>query len=236
MRGDGFVTRRTSLVLGVSLAVLGSATMASAQGMPLPPPPPTAASPGQPLLPAPAQPSAAQPPTAVPPAPPAPLGAPPPQPSPQASSPSVPPAYPPAVMYGPSRLPYNDDDPIPPGYEIQTRPRMGMAKAGIATFAPLYGLSVLFGGVYLGSQSGDAGKYGPMLLPVIGPWVTIGTADTDEGTFFLVLDGLGQATGAALFLAGMLTDEKYLARTTGRLNLRPEVFVSPTSVAMRWQF
>lgn len=231
MRGDGFVTRRTSLFLGVSLVVLGSTTMASAQGVPPPPPPPTAVSPGQPLPPAPVQ-----PPAAMPPAPPAPLGAPPLQPGPQGVSPSAPAASPPAVMYGPSRLPYNDDDPIPPGYEIQTRPRMGLAKAGIATFVPLYGLSVLFGGVYLGSQSGDAGKYGPMIVPIVGPWVTIGTANTDSGTFFLVLDGLGQATGAALFLAGMLTDEKYLARTTGRLNPRPEVFVTPTSVAMRWQF
>jgi len=113
---------------------------------------------------------------------------------------------------------------------------MGMAKAGIATFVPLYALSVLGGSVYLGSESGDAKRYGPLIIPIVGPFVTIGTADTDFGTLFLVLDGVGQITGAALFIAGMLSDEKYLARKTAGLNLRPEVFIGPKSLAMRWQF
>lgn len=222
MRGDGVVTRRTSLVLGVSLAVLGSATMASAQGMPPPPPPPVGAQP------APAQP-VPPPPARAPEAAPVGPGAP------TAAPPGYPP-YPPAMMFGPSQLPYSENDPIPPGYEINTRPRMGLAKAGIATFVPLYGLSVLFGSVYLGSETGDAKRYGAMLIPVVGPFATIGTADADEGTLFLVLDGIGQITGATLFIAGMLADEKYLARQTAGLNLRPEVFITPKSIAMRWQF
>jgi hypothetical protein len=224
MRGDGVVTRRTSLFLGISLAVLGSATMASAQGMPPPPPPPVGVTT--------AQPTPAQQPT-PPPAAPLPEAAPR---APGAGAPPGYPVYPPAMMIAPSRLPYSDGEPIPPGYEIKTRPRMGLAKAGIATFVPLYGLSVLFGSVYLGSERGDAKRYGPMLIPVVGPLATIGTAETDEGTLFLVLDAVGQITGATLFIAGMLADEKYLARQTAGLNLRPEVFITPKSIAMRWQF
>jgi hypothetical protein len=154
----------------------------------------------------------------------------------QGASGYPPPGYPPAMLFMPSRLPYNENERIPPGYEIQTRPRMGMAKAGIATFVPLYGLSALFGATYLGNEKGDSKKYGPMIIPVIGPFATIGTADTDEATFILVLDGVGQLAGAALFIAGMLSDEKYLTRQTAGLNLRPEVFIGPQSVAMRWQF
>ena len=228
MRGEAVVTRRTSLFLGVSLAVLGSANMASAQeGMPPPPPPPSPVSAGpaaQPIPPPPAPPTAA------------PVNATPGQTSPLGAPGYPPPGYPQAMFFGPSRLPYNENDPVPPGYEIQTRTRMGMAKAGIAIFAPSYALSALFGATYLGNESGQAREYVPMLIPVIGPFVTMGTSDSSGGNLFLLLDGVGQLTGAALFLAGMLSDEKYLARQTGGLNLRPEVFIGPKSVAMRWEF
>ncbi len=222
MRGEAVVTRRTSLFLSVSLAVLGGATMASAQEVPPPPVPGQQAPP--PILPPPAPPSAA------------PSNGAPGQMAPW-SAPGYPaPGYPQAMLIGPSRLPYGENEPVPPGYAIQTRPRMGMAKAGIATFAPLYALSALFGGLYLGNESGDASKYGPMIIPVIGPFVTMGTSDDSDGNLFLLLDGVGQLTGAALFVAGMLSEEKYLARKTAGLNLRPEVFISPKSVAMRWEF
>lgn len=140
------------------------------------------------------------------------------------------------MFLGPSRLPYNENDPVPPGYEIQTRTRMGMAKAGIATFVPLYALSALFAGTYLGNESRKAEEYGPLVIPVIGPFVTMGTSNLDGGSLFLLLNGVGQLTGAGLFLAGMLSDEKYLARKTAGLNLRPDVFVGPKSVSMRWEF
>jgi len=236
MRGDGVVTRRTSLFLGISLAVLGNATMASAQAMPPAPPPPVGVAAGQPAPDQPLPPPPAQPPAATASTPSAPAGAPPAAPFPQGGAY---PAYPPAMMFGPSRLPYSENDPIPPGYEIQTRSRMGTAKAGIATFVPLYALSALGGGVYLGSESGDAKRYGPLVIPVIGPFATIGTSGlSDEGiaVFFFVLDGIGQLTGAALFIGGMLSDEKYLARKTAGLNLRPEVAIGPKSIAMKWQF
>jgi hypothetical protein len=113
---------------------------------------------------------------------------------------------------------------------------MGLVNAGIATFAPLYGLSALFGGIYLGAENGDAKKYGPMAIPIIGPFATMGTSSTDGTGLFLLLDGIGQLTGATLFIVGMISEEKYLARQTASVNLRPEVIVGPKSVAMRWQF
>jgi hypothetical protein len=213
------VTRRTSLSVGVSLVVLASATGASAQA--LPPPPPMA------------EPA----PTSVAPAP----QTPPPSVDPQRQTPPQgAPAYPPPqqqmVLLGPSRLPYTEGDPVPPGYAVETRPAMGVAKAGIATFVPLYGLSALFGASYLGSENGGAAKYGPMLIPIVGPFATIGTADTDAGTLFLVVDGLGQLAGAAMFIAGMVSEDKYLARQTTGSNLRPEVMIGPKSATLRWQF
>ena len=226
MRGDGVVTRRTSLFAGVSLAILGAATIASAQGLPPRPSPP----PGEVPI--------AQPPSeAIAPAPPPPPTPPPPAPpaNPSQNAGYPPPQYPPAMMIGPSRLPYAEGDPILPGYEIQSRPRISMAKAGIGVLAPLYGLSVLFGGTYLGSERGEGKMYGPLLVPVVGPFITMGTADTEEfGTMILAINGLGQAAGAALLVAGMLSNEKYLALRSA--SIRPEVFVGPSSMALRWQF
>lgn len=171
--------------------------------------------------------------------PPQPMGAAPQQP--MAAPPGYPPraAYPPPPIFGPSRLPYKEGDPIPPGYGIETRPRYKMATAGIATFAPLYGMSVLFAGTFAGNEGIASGYYTPLFIPVIGPFVAIGTSDAESiGVFMLMLDGLGQATGAALFVAGMLSDEKFISRTPSdsAFDPRPEVMVGPKAAALRWRF
>lgn len=159
---------------------------------------------------------------------------------PQQPPPGYPPpgAHPPPPIFGPSRLPYKEGDPVPFGYTIETRPRYRMATAGIATFAPLYGMSVLFAGSFVGAEGARGGWYTPLFIPVIGPFVAIGTSDAEEaGAFMLALDGLGQLTGAALFVAGMLADEKFVTRTPSlAFDPRPEVMVGPRAAALRWQF
>lgn len=223
MRGDPVMTRRTGLFLSASLAVLANSTLASAQAMPPPPPPPGDVA---------AQPMPPPGPVGQPPAPDGASGQTPPQ-----TAPMVPPpTYPAPMLIGPSRLPYDETIPIPPGYEIQTRPRMGLIKGGLATLIPLYALSALGGGVYLGAENGDAQEFGPLIIPIVGPFATIATSDSSGGTPFFLLDGLGQLTGAALCIAGMLSSEKYLARQTATTNLRPDVAVGPTSMTLRWQF
>jgi hypothetical protein len=78
------------------------------------------------------------------------------------------------------------------------------------------------------------------LAPVIGPFVTIGTAHSDAaGTLWLALDGMAQTAGAVLFVHGMVAREKYLQRTeTSVLDVlaRPEVRVGPRAAAARWVF
>ncbi|TKC97936.1 hypothetical protein [Polyangium fumosum] len=223
-------TRRTILSLGTTLTILGAASISLAQDAP-PPPPPGAAAPQQP--PPNALPQQAQPPPpmgAAPPGYPPPMGA---------APPGYPPRgfYPPPPIFGPSRLPYKEGDPIPPGYGIETRPRYGMATAGIATFAPLYGMSVLFAATFAGNEGVAAGYYTPLFIPVIGPFVAMGTSDAESvGIFMLMLDGLGQATGAALFVAGMLSDEKFVSRTPTAFDPRPEVMVGPRAATLRWHF
>jgi len=146
-------------------------------------------------------------------------------------------AYAPPPVFGPSRLPYREGDPIPPGYTIELRPRYSLATAGVATFAPLYGMSVLLAGSFVGSEERTSGNYVPLFIPVIGPFVTIGTTDAEgPGTLLLMLDGLGQATGAALILAGMFSDQKFISRTASGFDPRPDVMVGPRAASLRWHF
>lgn len=238
--------RQTSFQFGPLLAALCTAlcttlcmtSIAGAQGSPEPVAvPPVAA---QPLPPPP--PVASVPPVQSPPPMMPPMGAP--QAPPPGQAPMAgpmppmqmpPPGYIPP-MFGPTRLPYAEGDPIPPGYEIAMRPKYKLMTAGIATFAPLYGLSILFAGAFAGGEGPDASQYNPMFIPVIGPFITIGTADTqDAGTMTLLVDGAGQAAGAALFLAGIFGEEKYLHRKA-EPSLMPEVFAGPRSAMFRWQF
>lgn len=192
---------------------------------PAPPAPPPAATPPDP--PPVATPPAAPPPAATPPAAMQPAAMPPPM--------QLPPGYIPAA-FGPSRLPYVEGDVIPRGYAVATRPKQKMITAGIATFAPLYGLSLLFAGSMAGAEGPEASQHTPLFIPVIGPFITIGTSGaSDIGLLTLLMDGAGQATGVALFLAGMFGEEKFLLRTA-KQTFRPEVFVGPRQAALRWQF
>ncbi|MDI1484158.1 hypothetical protein [Polyangium sp. y55x31] len=233
-------TRRTILSVGATLTILGAANISLAQGAPPPPPPPPGVTPQQQPTPGAMPPQQQPPPGVMPQQPPPPMGAAPQQPM-GAAPPGYPPraAYPPPPIFGPSRLPYKEGDPIPPGYGIETRPRYKMATAGIATFAPLYGMSVLFAGSFVGNEGIASGYYTSLFIPVIGPFVAIGTSDAESvGVFMLMLDGLGQATGAALFVAGMLADEKFISRTPNEFAFdpRPEVMVGPRAAALRWHF
>ncbi|MDI1446973.1 hypothetical protein [Polyangium sp. 6x1] len=222
-------TRRTLLSFSAALTILGVASISQAQGAQPPPPPGVMPSQQQPPPPSAMPQQQPPPPGALPQQPPLPMGA-------------APPGYPPRGSYappifGPSRLPYKEGDPIPPGYGIETRPRYKMATAGLATFAPLYGMSVLFAGSFAGSEGVVSGYYTPLFIPVIGPFVAISTSDAESfGVFMLMLDGLGQATGVALFVAGLLSDEKFVSRTPTAFDPRPEVVVGPRAAALRWQF
>lgn len=212
------------------------AAQPAAQPPPPPPPPPAgtgAEAQGQP---------GAQPPP--PPPPPPGYGQPPPgygQPPPGYGQPppgyTYPPGYGPPPGYypppgygaeypplGPKRMPFEEGQPIPPGYRVETRARKGLIVGGAVTFGVLYLLSAFTASVAV--DSGDSEEFGPLFIPVAGPFVTIGTAEAQGvGTFALVLDGVGQAGGVAMFIAGMVTEEKFLLR-----NDQAKISVTPMMV------
>ncbi|HTQ02206.1 MAG TPA: hypothetical protein VMI54_00065 [Polyangiaceae bacterium] len=111
-------------------------------------------------------------------------------------------------------LPYEDGDPVPPGYRLLHQRRRGLIIAGsIVTGVPwALGLTVA-----TSANFGD--NSGLLVVPVLGPWLMLATNPVREDNGkagergVLVLDGLMQGAGAAMFFAGMFVPRVRLVRS-----------------------
>jgi len=189
----------------------------------------------------PAQPPPAQPPPAQPPPgqPPPGYGAPPPGYPPPGYYPGYPPPYPgyaqpyAAAPSGPAYLPYDEGQPVPPGYHVEETTRKGPIIAGSLLIGIPYVLGLTFA-----SANDFANQSGWLIVPVLGPWLTISQRDTscdEQGLgeavscvadvylgVLLTLDGLMQAGGAILLVYGLTSTKVRLARNDmTSLTLRP---------------
>jgi hypothetical protein len=108
-------------------------------------------------------------------------------------------------------LPYKEGDPIPPGYEVSSRPRRGLIIGGAVTLGTTWLLSVLTASIV--ESIGRENPLWPLYLPVVGPFIAIGTAESEGvGTLYLVIDGVAQAGGLAMIIAGFAAPETRLER------------------------
>ena len=104
---------------------------------------------------------------------------------------------------------WNEGEPIPPGYHPSSRVRGGLIGGGAGLFGAVY---LLFGllPAAIGSDVCDVGgcknTLWPLYLPVVGPFITIGTVHNPGATggIFLALDGLAQAGGVAMIIIGAI--------------------------------
>lgn len=229
-------------IFSPSVSVFGlivtSASWVAAQAAPAPAAPPGATA-AQPTTAAPLAPPPAAPPGAAP----APAGYPP------AGYPAYPPAaYPPpppgyayaypTALRPPESIPY-EGGPVPAGYHVEDRPRRGMLIAGPVILGVPYVL-----GLTVASSENFPNSTGWLVVPALGPWITLaarhrsglctsdtfgtctssGVDDSIDSTTrtFLILDGLAQATGAILFIYGLSSTKKVMARDfVGSLQLTP---------------
>jgi hypothetical protein len=144
---------------------------------------------------------------------------------------------PPGAMMPVLTLPYEEGDPIPQGFAVKSRANRPLLIAGSITFGAPYLISVLIAATVVSASNSDGGEFAPMFVPIVGPFITIGTAHAEgAGTFWLIFDGLAQAGGAAMFIAGLTMEEKYLQRTAPRASLKPEVIVNPGAMKLKWTF
>jgi hypothetical protein len=137
------------------------------------------------------------------------------------------------VPLGPRRLDYEDGDLIRPGYHLEEQRRNGMIFGGGGAFVGFWVASILTGRLAQAEvQTGNAigcsiggivnanatcspppDQYWPMYIPLVGPFVTMGTSHASGGGIIgLSVLGLGQMGGLALLITGMVTKNKVLVR------------------------
>lgn len=151
----------------------------------------------------------------------------------------------PLPWYAPKTIPYVESMPIPLGYELGTARRNDLVYAGAAVFGVSWLASVLTAATVVAGNNRHRAEVAPLFAPFAGPWITLGTsrdaalADPDRRTngALLIVDGVAQIGGAALFIAGLVLREPVLVRTTPKPSLtKPEVLVSGRGAALRWTF
>lgn len=132
----------------------------------------------------------------------------------------------------PPKLAWRPGEAVPPGYTPESGPNKKLLIGGLVSFGTLYLASTITG--YVTTIAGDGGAFGPMFIPVVGPFVTIATAEAEGvGTYLLALDGVGQAVGATLFCLSFPVHDHWLERQDGP---QPTVSLGPGQVSLRVEF
>jgi hypothetical protein len=124
------------------------------------------------------------------------------QPSQTVQAPAPPPTSTSFVYNTPHVVPY-EGGAIPRNAHIEDRTNMTLVGSGTAIAGAAYGMSVLYAmgtcGAQMSCRSGSAWLY----VPVVGPFVTATQAPTTGGATLSVFDGMIQALGAGLLVAGI---------------------------------
>lgn len=150
------------------------------------------------------------------------------------------------VAGAPAALPYRQGQPVPWGYRIERSPREGLVLGGGLAFVLGYATGA---GVAVANGFGDG--TGWLMLPLAGPWVTFANRDNpcndkDSATtgglsaadadcvgkaidqaliaVLAALDGVLQATGATLAVAGWAAKKEQLVRQDVAWKLAPMSF------------
>jgi hypothetical protein len=166
---------------------------------------------------------------------------------------------PPDPRFGPRVQPYNGGE-VPSGFHTEDRARSKLVIAGAVTFLGAYLLSIISAAAYLGSdasqpttscsatfcstssQQQSPPGLGYLFVPLAGPWITLAKANLDSddvGIPILILDGIAQAAGLGLFIAGEAARETVLVRDTNHAKLKlspPKLIVGTHSAALRFAF
>ena len=122
---------------------------------------------------------------------------------------------------------WEEGEPVPPGYHPVTRIRKGLVVGGAVTFGAVYLINVFAAALSHDACNAVAGSrcsgaLTPLYIPIAGPFVQLGSSSTASGSFALVLDGLLQAGGVAMLIAGIAAPKTMLIRNDlAKIELKP---------------
>ena len=126
------------------------------------------------------------------------------------------PGYAATPALGPRVLDYEEGDTIPPGYRTGTRVRKGLVIGGSVMLGVGYLFSIMVAGVgQLVNNVGDPGTkdFGPLLVPVVGPFIGMGTTHPSTGGVFgLAFLGVAQTAGLGMLIGGLASPKTVLLR------------------------
>jgi hypothetical protein len=118
-------------------------------------------------------------------------------------------------------LPFREGTTVPPGYRLDSSPRVALVATGASVSGVLWLISTITA-IGLDKRTPVAGDpnfddmYWPMFIPVIGPFIAIGTAESSgTGAGILALDGALQAGGLAMMIAGFVAPKLELVPQKG---------------------
>lgn len=156
------------------------------------------------------------------------------QPPPPGYAPMPPQGYyvPPSVAASGPRVikDWEEGEPVPPGYHPVTRIRRGLVIGGAVTFGVVYIINVVTAAIYHDadkSLGGSGTKLTPLYAPIVGPFIQMGSTSSATGNVFLVLDGLAQAGGVAMLIAGLAAPKTVLMRNDLGKNTKLEIMPTP---------
>jgi hypothetical protein len=132
----------------------------------------------------------------------------------------------------PSRLPYQEGQPVHEGYQLRSGPRKGLVISGAIVGGAAYGFGVV--GAFDSNFEDNAGY---LLIPGVGPWLMLAAGsdppkpcpareacadgNPDYKPLVVVAAGLAQAVGTVLFVAGLTSKRLYLERKALEVSVVP---------------
>lgn len=121
-----------------------------------------------------------------------------------------------AAPQGPRFLDYEEGDNIPAGYRLGSRVRKGLVIGGSVTLGVTYLFTILVAGIgQLVSNVAESGvkDFGPLLIPVVGPFIGIKTTHASVGGGFgLGFLGVLQTAGLGMLIGGIAAPKSVLIR------------------------
>jgi hypothetical protein len=138
----------------------------------------------------------------------------------------------PARLRPPDSVPYNGG-PVPAGYHVEEHARRGLVIGGAVTLGVPWVL-----GLTIASGYDFSNHSGWLVVPALGPWLTIATRSTETDCSIyaqsvdcsqdnsvrtmLILDGLTQAAGTFMLIYGLASTKKVVVRDfVGTLHFAP---------------